>query len=89
MHQPVTSLKGDVGVATDFMSMPLENKSLHVLRLTERWVVEKDDGTSVGEAEDQESAVALARENAHRAGASEIAIHSEDGEVEKTIAIED
>ena len=71
------------------MVMPLENKSLHVLRLTELWVVEKDDGTSVGEAEDQESAVALAKENARGEGASEIAIHSEDGEVVKTIAVDD
>jgi len=69
--------------------MPLENKSLHVLRLTERWVIEKDDGTSVGEADDRESAVALAQENARREGASEIAIHREDGVVEKTIAVEE
>jgi len=69
--------------------MPLENKSLHVLRLTGRWIVEKDDGTSVGDADDREGAIALAQENAQREGASEIAIHQEDGQVEKTIAVED
>lgn len=68
--------------------MPLENKSLHVLRLTGRWVIEKDDRTSVGDADDREGAIALAKENAHREGASEIAIHREDGQVEKTIAVE-
>ena len=67
--------------------MQLENKSLHILRLTGHWVIEKDDGTSVGEAEDREAAIALARESAQREGASEIAIHSEDGQVEKTIAL--
>jgi len=67
--------------------MPLENKSLHVLRLSGHWVIEKDDGTSVGEAEDREGAIALAQENANREGASEIAIHGEDGQVEKTLAL--
>jgi hypothetical protein len=68
--------------------MPLENKSLHVLRLSGHWVIEKDDGTSVGEAGDREGAIALAKENAQREGASEIAIHGEDGQVEKTLTLE-
>jgi hypothetical protein len=69
--------------------MPLENQSLHVLRLTERWVVEKDDGSTVGDAADRESAIALAREHGQREGASEIAVHNEDGQLEKTIALGD
>lgn len=67
--------------------MPLENKSLHVLRLGDHWVVEKDDGTSIGEAEGREDAISLAQENGPREGASEIAIHGEDGQVEKTLAL--
>jgi hypothetical protein len=67
--------------------MTLENRSLHVLPLTGKWIVEKDDGTSVGEASDRESAISLAQDSAGREKASEIAIHSEDGQVEKTIAV--
>ena len=67
--------------------MPLENKSLHVLRLTDRWVVEKDDGTTVGDAADREGAIAIAREKGPREDASEIAIHGEDGQVETTITL--
>jgi hypothetical protein len=67
--------------------MPLENKSLHVLRLGDHWVVEKDDGTTVGDTKDREEAIALAKENGRQHGASEIAIHSEDGQVEKTFAL--
>jgi hypothetical protein len=69
--------------------MPLENNSLHVLRLNGRWIVEKDDGSTVGDTEDRDSAIALAHETGQREGASEIAIHSEDGQVEKTVSIAD
>lgn len=69
--------------------MTPENMSLHVLRMSGRWVIEKGDGTTVGEAENQEEAIALARDSAQREGASEIAIHGEDGQIEKTLTVED
>jgi hypothetical protein len=65
----------------------MENKSLHVLPLTGKWIVEKDDGTSVGESSEREEAIALAKDSAVKEGASQIAIHTEDGQVQKTIAV--
>ena len=67
--------------------MPLENQSLHVLPLTGKWIVEKDDGTSVGESPDRESAISMAREAATEQGASQIAVHTEDGEVQETLTV--
>jgi hypothetical protein len=66
--------------------MPLENKSLHVQQLSGKWVVEKDDGTTVGEGSTRDDAIALARECAAGGDVSEIAIHSEDGQIERTIS---
>ncbi len=65
--------------------MPLENKSLRVQQLAGKWVVEKDDGTTVGEGGTRDEAIALAREHAIKEDVSEIAIHGEDGQIERTI----
>ncbi|MEI9893213.1 MAG: DUF2188 domain-containing protein [Chthoniobacter sp.] len=75
------------GGAPDWDGMPMENQSLHVVPLTGKWIVEKDDGTSVGESPDRDSAIHMAREAAVDQEVSEIAVHSEDGQVEETLKV--
>lgn len=69
--------------------MTSENKSLHVVPLRDRWIVEKDDGTSVADAADRDEAIRLAREVAPGEGASGIAVHAPDGELETTLPVDD
>jgi len=57
------------------------------LRLSDKWIVEKDDGTSVGESPDRAGAIGLAREAAAGQEISGIAVHTEDGQVEETLTI--
>jgi hypothetical protein len=64
-----------------------ENKSLHVRLLGERWIVESEEGSSLGEAADRDAAIAVARKVAGTEKASSIAVHSEGGELETTLDV--
>lgn len=61
-----------------------EETSLRVEHLGETWIVENCLGASVGDAEDREEAIKLARTISQAQEVSSICVHSLDGSVECT-----
>ncbi|MDB6151713.1 MAG: hypothetical protein JWL90_166 [Chthoniobacteraceae bacterium] len=61
--------------------------TLRVLLVEGHWVVKTDTGASVIGPDNQADAVALARQVGAAQDASEIAVYSADGTLEKTVAI--
>jgi hypothetical protein len=62
-----------------------EDTRLTVKLLGDDWIVENSLGTSVGSANDRESAIALAQEAAIAQNASLISVLSTDGSVEENL----
>jgi hypothetical protein len=63
-----------------------EPKTLHINLLGGNWDIE-GDATTLGQAETRQEAVELAKEFAPARGASCIAVHSSDGQVEQMISV--
>jgi hypothetical protein len=68
--------------------MSSQDETLHVTPVGDGWTVEKENGTTVGQEVGKEPAVRLAQATAEAEGASQIAVHTEDGLVEKMLRTE-
>lgn len=64
-----------------------EETKLAVKRLGNEWIVENNEGESIGTATDQSGALELARQMAPDCGASLIALHDEAGAVERVVEV--
>jgi hypothetical protein len=64
-----------------------EETSLIVRLLEKKWIVENGLGESVGEAEDRDAAVEIARDQARNQRASGISVLNEDGSVDQTFSV--
>jgi len=64
-----------------------EQTTLTVKLLGDDWIVENANGTSIGSADDRNSALELARQSAEAEHASSISILSADGTLEESVKI--
>jgi hypothetical protein len=62
-----------------------ENKSLTVRRLQNEWIVEDDEGVSLGSGEDRQSVIEMARKAQKAGQGTSISIEGEDGEHQQTL----
>ncbi|MES2572102.1 MAG: hypothetical protein V4710_18855 [Verrucomicrobiota bacterium] len=64
-----------------------ESPGLKVVLADGHWIVETDTGASVSGPDDQEGAVALARQVGMAQDASEIAVYDAEGHLEKLVPV--
>jgi hypothetical protein len=76
-----------MNLQTDLSDKMAETPSLRVLLAEGHWVVETDTGASVIGPDNQAGAVALARQVGIAQDASQIAVYSADGTLEKTVPV--